>query len=157
MEWPSHSKDGDGNHRFSYARLPSLLGIKSVFARGKAMIAARRRATEPGGRHSTRRRWTAAEDEAIREQLARGVRVAALDIPDRSKASIGASQQTVRGGQDRSGPARQRPWPRQLAVERHGGRWQTAEHDANKAQLDTGGISRLVGDRVDASGCWWTR
>ena len=63
-----------------------------------------------------RRRWTAAEDEAIREQLARGVRVAALDIPDRSKASIGASQQTVRGGQDRSGPARQRPWPRQLAT-----------------------------------------
>ena len=116
LEWLSQRKDDDGNHRFSYARLPSLLGIKSVFARGKAMIAARRRAAEPGGRRSTRRRWTAAEDEAIREQLARGVRVAALDIPDRSKASIGASQQTVRGGQDRSGPARQRPWPRQLAT-----------------------------------------
>ena len=110
LEWLSQSKDDDGNHRFSYARLPSLLGIKSVFARGKAMIAARRRAAEPGGRRSTRRRWTAAEDEAIRERLARGVRVAALDIPDRSKASIAVRASKLRG-EGRAAAARRRPEP----------------------------------------------
>ena len=35
LEWLSQSKDGDGNHRFSYARPPSLLGIKSVLARAR--------------------------------------------------------------------------------------------------------------------------
>ena len=31
--------------------------------------------------------------------------------------------------------------------------WRTAE----QAQVDTAGSCRLVGDRVDASGCWLTR
>ena len=53
----------------------------------------------------TRRRWTAAEDEAIREQLPRGVRLAALDIPDRSKASIAARASKLRG-EDKTAVAR---------------------------------------------------
>ena len=47
----------------------------------------------------------AAEDEAIREQLPRGVRLAALDIPDRSKASIAARASKLRG-EDKTAVAR---------------------------------------------------
>ena len=87
LEWLSQTS----NHRFSYALLQAFLASRAGSI-GKAMIAARRRAAEPGGWPSTRRRWTAWEDEVMREQLA-------LDVPDRGEASICcASQQTGGGG-----------------------------------------------------------
>ena len=64
LESLRHMETPDGQPRFTYSRLPSLLGIKSIFGRGKSMLASQARrhrlaelGVEGGGQGRRTRRY----------------------------------------------------------------------------------------------------
>ena len=84
LESLRHMETPDGQPRFTYSRLPSLLGIKSIFGRGKSMLASQARAAQTGGT-GRRGRWSRAEDASIRAQLADGATAADVMVAGRSR------------------------------------------------------------------------
>ena len=84
LEYLRMKRDEHGKRCFPYHMMPSLLGIKSVFSRGKALMKAR----AGGASASTRRRWTAAEDEAVRTQLLAGAAAREVRVEGRAVAAI---------------------------------------------------------------------
>ena len=74
----------DGRPRFPYARLPTLLGIKSVFSRGKDLM----KTLEGGGQPSRRKRWTPKEDDIIKQHILQGGKAKDLAMEGRSKSAI---------------------------------------------------------------------
>ncbi len=87
LESLRHMETPDGQPRFTYSRLPSLLGIKSIFGRGKSMLASQARAAQTGGT-GRRGRWSRAEDASIRAQLADGATPADVVVAGRRPATL---------------------------------------------------------------------
>ena len=84
LEYLRMQHDERGKPSFPYHMMPSLTGINSVFSRGKAPMKAR----AGGATASIRRRWTAAEDDAVRMQLLAGAKAKDVHVEGRGAAAI---------------------------------------------------------------------
>lgn len=124
-------RNADMTPRFTYARLPTLSGIKSVFSRGGQMLASREAGQSGGGSGTRRRRraWTAEEDASILQQLDRGVARRALVLPNRTASAVYGRAGKLAKNRSHTGKTA----PASLS--------QVSQHAAASARLGEGGVS----------------